>query len=159
MTGTHLCTSCYLLGKENYMPPLQQFGVNKAEDVFRLYVSQGQWTMCMQSQQRSGIYPQRTPRNTNTYSNTDENKAHKQLICMVCNEKRNWKTPLTLDTHGCAACHNIFDASVWTQTLLENHKYKTRDLVCPECVIKGYLCNQYESHTCHVCKLDFGHLK
>ena len=74
MTGTHLCTSCYLLGKENYMLPLKQFGVKK-QAIFRLYVSQGQWTMCMQCQQRSGVHPQHTSRDT-TYSNTDESKVH-----------------------------------------------------------------------------------
>ena len=34
MTGTHLCTSCYLLGEENYMLPPNQFGVKKASDFF-----------------------------------------------------------------------------------------------------------------------------
>ena len=111
MTATHLCTSCYLLGKENYMLPLKQFGVKKAGDFFRLYVSQGQWTMCLQCQQRSGVHPQHTSKDS-TYSNTNESQAHKQLICMVCNEKRSWKTPLTPDALGWAACYNTFDASV-----------------------------------------------
>ena len=34
MTATHLCTSCYLLGKEPYMLPVKQFGVHKADDFF-----------------------------------------------------------------------------------------------------------------------------
>ena len=64
MTATHLCTSCYLLGKESYMLPLKQFGVKKAGDFFMLYLSQGQWTMCLQCQQRSGVHPQHTSRDT-----------------------------------------------------------------------------------------------
>ena len=90
---------------------------------------------------------------------SSEKTAHEKKLCILCNEKGGWKTPLAPGLHGCGACHKTFDASVWPQTVLDSHKYKTTDLVCPECVTKGYSCNQYESHTCQVCKLALGHLK
>ena len=38
MIKTHLCTSCYLLGKESYMLPLKQFGVHKEDNFFKLHI-------------------------------------------------------------------------------------------------------------------------
>ena len=103
MTATHLCTSCYLLGKEPYMLPVKQFGVHKADDFFQLYMSHGQWTKCLECQQRSGIHPQKNIFKGDTFSS--EKTAHEKKLCILCNEKGGWKTPLAPALHCCGTCH------------------------------------------------------
>ena len=43
----HLCTSCYLKGKKDYMLEACQFAVTKATDFYEMYASQGRWTRCV----------------------------------------------------------------------------------------------------------------
>ena len=93
------------------------FGVKKASDFYAMYVSQGRWSRCLQCQQNSGVQISHTVQ-FDMSSNTKEAPEHKQLICARCNEKTHWKNALAPNSHGCEACHNIFDASVWTVDLL-----------------------------------------
>ena len=55
MSMKHLCASCYLQGKGEYMLNAKNFGVTSADDYYSKYVSQGAWTRCLQCQKQSGV--------------------------------------------------------------------------------------------------------
>ena len=55
MSMKHLCASCYLRGKGEYMLNAKDFGVTSADDYYSKYVSQGAWTRCLQCQEQCGV--------------------------------------------------------------------------------------------------------
>ena len=69
MASKHLCTSCYLKGKEDYMLPVQAFGIKQRQDYYPIYVNQGAWTRCLQCQQEAGLNCSRPAQKTTAASN------------------------------------------------------------------------------------------
>lgn len=55
LSSKHVCTSCYLKGKAEYMLNASQFGVTKPCAFYDLYVAQGKWVRCLQCQKQSGV--------------------------------------------------------------------------------------------------------
>ena len=51
---------------------------------------------------------------------------------------------------------NVFDASSWVETLMKNHLYHDRDLVCSDCAERGYEPGKHTEYQCQECLGKFG---
>ena len=136
----------------------RKFGIQKSSDFYPLYISQGRRSRCLQCQTDAGVNISHTTQ-FDISLNTKEAPEQKQLICTRCNEQTHWKNALAPNSHGCMACHGIFDAAVWSTNSLHHHQYRRTNLVCPNCTEKGYTSNDCKPHTCSSCQSVLGHLK
>ena len=101
MASKHLCTSCYLKGKEDYMLPAKAFGIKQRQDYYPMYVTQGAWTRCLQCDpqslraQRMETEPSRTAQETEPSRTAQETEptrtAHAEktanMVCAACYNK------------------------------------------------------------------------
>ena len=77
--------------------------------------------------------------------------------CKCCSQKEAiWKQCLEADTHGCAVCLNVLTEDNWHATSIRDHKANCRDLVCPQCSVRGYAPYRYDSFQCTICLERFG---
>ena len=82
----HLCTSCYLQGKNSYMLGAKEFGVTRPEDFYNKYISQGCWTRCLQCQKDHGV--KITCSDLMATLPTEQPKEHqKHGMCKICKKK------------------------------------------------------------------------
>ena len=80
--------------------------------------------------------------------------------CKCCIERfKEWKQSISLNSHGCDVCRNVFDASSWNAEVIRNHKRFNRALVCQGCTARGYSSGRYAEHQCMDCLEYFGSLK
>ena len=171
MAIKHICASCYLQGKKQYMLDAASFGVQNADDFYPKYVSQGGWTRCLDCQKAVGadasrsaqadMTPDRASRKRDSLEleeATEENAPGESDACKRCKE-RKWNGKLTAGHHGCSACENLFETSTWNAQLIKNHRHSNRDLVCPRCVERGFTPSKYEKHECEECLETFGSLR
>ena len=114
----HICASCYLQGKKKYMLDAASFGVQKVDDFYPKYVSQGMWTRCLDCQKAVGadvsrsaqaeMTPDRASRKRDSRDleeATEETTPGGSDKCTRCNE-RSWNMKLTPGRHGCSVCKN-----------------------------------------------------
>ena len=57
MVAKHMCTSCYLKKKSEYMFEAKRFGVTKPSEFYAVYLAQGRWTRCLSCKEESGVDP------------------------------------------------------------------------------------------------------
>ena len=123
MAKKHMCTCCYLKGKKTWMHDARDFGVKAATEFYEKYVSQGQWTICLNcirelpKDGRQETAPQQASQRP------EETTLHNASLCKRCVERDDvWKQSLTGDSHGCAACKNVFNARSWTGDAIKKHR-------------------------------------
>ena len=167
----HLCTSCYLKGKPDFILSADKFGMKKPSDFFRLYISQGRWVRCLQCQKDSGVDVSNLapkPPSADGGARGDAGVVHLGVdaepgrgtsLCVQCDERTDWKGTLTSNSHGCSACLNVFETTTWSAKILNHHRNSKRQLVCPACADLGYAPGKYESHECEECLNEFGSLR
>ena len=130
MATKHLCASCYLKGEQEWMLSALDFGVKHGRDFYDKLISQGQWTRCLSCMNDAKGHPSQQ-HGVREHSKTPQADT---IICKRCVERDDaWQQVLTPGSHGCSACKVVFCASIWSTTLLHSHRYKDRDLVCPDC--------------------------
>ncbi len=160
MRAKHLCASCYLRGKEEYMFPAKNFGVDKADEFYAKYVAQGCWTRCLQCQKKAGVEFKCTSK-TDSLTEKLRSAQSDGLACRVCSAKhleKPWAAQLECNTHGCSVCYNIFPKTEWSIDILKKHAARPKQhLVCQKCTKLGYTPTDINEHQCEECMLVFGH--
>ena len=108
MASKHLCTSCYLKGKEDYMLPAKAFGMKQRQDYYPMYVSQGAWTRCLQCDpqslraQRMETEPSRTAQETEPSRTAQETEPTRTAHA----EKTSTTATMTSGNMVCATCYS-----------------------------------------------------
>ena len=76
----------------------------------------------------------------------------KRCLCSAL----EWKQRLTVGSHGCAVCKDVFVAKTWTVYETRKHEGCARDLVCPGCRELGYAPGKYVVFECEECLKKLG---
>ena len=66
---------------------------------------------------------------------------------------------MTLNSHGCSACEEVYPSGQWEKQQLWNHSGHNRPLVCKKCSEEGYSARNQDRRQCSKCKKVKGHGK
>ena len=112
MKAEHICTSCYLTGKQHFSYPAKDFGVTLPTEFYTKYVAQGCWTRCLNCQKKTGaVFECVSVPNISHPAEIEE-----ESVCKICFETgvtHPWKGNLSSGTHGCSACDTVHKSSIF----------------------------------------------
>ena len=107
------------------------------------------WTRCLECQ-KDVTLPEIQKKNALTEERIVDS------FCKRCNNVDTWVGTLKLNSHGCSACHRIFDRSEWPRQMLKDHLRHNIKLICSACRADGFTTYDTDGRTCKFCKKKRG---